>query len=65
MTQLSTCGNCRSIEVMPGLNTIQCLQCGYVTHLDGRVVSADERFTKTIHQKHKELDARNEVPVEG
>ena len=71
MALLDRCANCGSIEVMPGLNTVQCMQCGWVTRNDGSATSADERFTKTIHEKHQDLGNpempgyENDVPVEG
>jgi transcription initiation factor TFIIIB Brf1 subunit/transcription initiation factor TFIIB len=60
---LDRCGNCGSIEVMPGLSTVQCLKCGWVTRYDGLVTSPDERFTKTQHEKHQDLTPF-EDPVE-
>lgn len=71
MALLEQCGNCGSIGTMPGLNTVQCLDCGWVTRNDGTCISADERFTKTLHQKHQEIKDpgspmhEHEVPIEG
>jgi hypothetical protein len=53
---------------MPGLNTVQCLQCGSITRDDGVVTAADGRFTTTIHDKHQALQALGDnatVPVES
>jgi hypothetical protein len=52
---------------MPGLNTVQCLRCGYVTRNDGVVRAPDGRFSPTIHDKHQAAAAAGDphnVPVE-
>ena len=57
--------------MISGLNTIQCMNCGWVTRIDGATTPPGVRFTKTIHEKH--ADAKDpatsihehEVPVEG
>jgi hypothetical protein len=68
MALLLSCGNCGGIEVYPGLDTVQCFDCGAVTRNDGQVRRAGQRFTLTIHDKHMEAVRErrgDDVPVEG
>lgn len=65
MALLDRCGHCGAIDVMGGLNTVQCLRCGWITRNDGFTCSADERLTDTIHTKHQKMYEANDVPVEG
>jgi hypothetical protein len=66
MPVLDRCGRCGSLDVQAGLDTVQCLrpECAWITRNDGVMVSPDERFTETIHNKHHAAD-QGEVPIEG
>lgn len=64
MAILDRCGHCGSLDVQAGLDTVQCLECGWVTRNDGLAVSSDERFTETIHMKHQNAGQGEDV-VEG
>jgi hypothetical protein len=68
MALLDRCGNCGGVEVYPGLNTVQCYACGWVTRNDGALIAPDGRFYPTIWDKvqaAKNGGNPDDVPVEG